>query len=95
MVYGTSDVGGDNNKSSLVTQGTFNGHLQQASPNLVASVAATYKLDFIVWCARTEDVVVGDILILGSDQYSVMAIQDNLAAGGNKHYELHLRKGTS
>ncbi len=91
MVYGGSDVGGDNNKSSLETQGTFNGHLQQADPNLVASLAQTYKLDFLIWCSRSEDVQVGDQLEEGSNKYTVMALQDN-STGSNDHYELHLRK---
>ena len=91
MVYGGSDVGGDNNKSTLETQGTFKGHIQQADPELIASLAQTYKLDYLIWCSRDADVQVGDQLEEGSNVYTVMNIQDN-TTGENTHYELHVRK---
>lgn len=79
------------NKSEEASQGTFDGHLQQASPNLVASVADTYKLSHLVWCSREEDVQAGDTLKVGSDRYTVAAVQDNMV-GDNEHYELHVMK---
>ena len=91
MVYGGSDVGGDNNKSALETQGTFDGHIQQAKPDLIASLAQTYTLDHIIWCDRSEDVQKGDQLEEGSNKYTIEAIQDN-STGDNNHYELHVSK---
>ena len=79
------------NKAEEALQSTFNGHLQQAAPNLVASVADTYKLSHLVWCAREEDVRSGDTLKVGSDRYTVQAVQDNMV-GDNDHYELHVMK---
>ena len=79
------------NKSEEALQSTFNGHLQQASPNLIASLADTYKLEYLVWCSRAEDVRPGDTLKVDDTRYTVLAVQDNMV-GTNDHYELHVRK---
>jgi len=79
------------NKSSLSSNGTFDGHLQQAAPELVASLADTYKLSHTIWCSRSEDVQSGDQLETGGNKYTVQSVQDN-STGNNDHYELHVLK---
>ncbi len=79
------------NKAALVEQGTITGHIQQAGADLIASVAETYKLSHFIWCARSENVQVGDELTVGGDKYTVAAVQDN-TTGMNTHYELHVMK---
>ncbi len=74
-------------KSALSTVGTFVGHLQQAIIDTVEFYANRFTITHSVWCATSTDVQVGDVLTVGSDVYTVRALQKNLV-GNNEHYEL-------
>jgi hypothetical protein len=74
-------------KSSLWTVGTFNGHLQQANAELIADLANAYSVSHTIWCDIATNVQAGDTLEVGSDKYSVRAVQFN-EVGQNKHLEI-------
>ena len=78
-------------KATLVEQGDFEGHIQQAQLEDMARLANGYTLTHIVWCDPDEDVEIGDTLETDDDTYSVRAIYDR-NIGGNAHKELHIEK---
>ena len=79
------------NKSSLATVGTFNGHLQQATPELAEQLSMVFTKTFTVWCDELTDIQEGDEVLEGSNKYSVKAVQLN-TVGYNKHLELVIEK---
>ena len=72
--------------------GTFLGHLQQASAELVANMNLNFTNTYTIWCSSASNVLVGDRLTSGGSDYSVKAIQDNTSVGANKHLELVVEK---
>lgn len=78
--------------SALSTIGTFKGHLQQASPEMVQNLALNFSVAYICWCPPDTAVKLGDTLVVGNDRYDVRLIQDNSFVGANKHLELALEK---
>jgi len=79
------------NSSSKSSIGTFNGHIQQANPQLAETLGETWSNIFSIWCALGTDVQEGDELTVASgnyaDTYHVRQIQKN-ATGNNEHLEL-------
>lgn len=79
--------------SAEVTQtGTKSGHLQQAEPRLIEQLRQDFTLSHILWCDDSVDIQKGDTVVIGSDTYSVRAVQSNDHAGQNKHKEVYLQK---
>lgn len=76
------------NKSSLSSIGTFDGHIQQASPEIAEFIGISFSKAFTVWCDESEDVQESDVIEDGATQYIVRAKQNNVAAGDNKHLQL-------
>jgi len=78
--------------SSNISQGTFNGHIQQG-------VAKAYQEDlgfrftkaYTIWCPSDTDVQEGDRLEDGSDTYDVRFLI-NRGIGDNGHLELIVEK---
>ena len=80
------------NKSVLTATGiSFNGHIQQLAPEKVAQIAGSFKISHTIWCSVAETVQVGDILINGSNKYTVRSIQTN-NYGYNKHLQLYVEQ---
>jgi hypothetical protein len=79
------------NKSTRSNVGSFQGHIQQASPSMTAAVGGAYTLSHVVWCAPTESVQKGDVLTTGSVKYDVKSIQIN-NYGGNRHQQIFVEK---
>ena len=75
------------NKSVDTLVGTLLGHIQQTQPELVQELGITFTKAYSIWFASDVDVRVGDTLVIGSDKYSVKAIQDNTFVSSNKHFE--------
>jgi hypothetical protein len=79
-------------KSSLVLQGTFAGHIQQAGQDVVEFQGINWALAFNIWCADDEDVLVGDKITDGTNAYTVKAISNFGFVGLNKHLEILVEK---
>lgn len=73
--------------SELAVIGTFNGHLQQAGPELIQNLGLSFTKAFTIWCALDTDVLEGDTLEASEISYTVRALQKNVT-GGNQHLEL-------
>lgn len=58
-------------------QGTFKGHLQQASPEFAQSLGFTMTKTFSVWCPLETDVQDGDVLEVDEKVYAVKGVQEN------------------
>lgn len=67
--------------------GTFYGHIQQVSPNKVASLGLTLTDPYSIWCPIDTQVKAGDTVVSVNGQFSVKAIQIN-NVGDNKHLQL-------
>jgi len=78
--------------SALGTIGTFKGHIQQASPEMVENLGLNFTVPYIAWCDPSTSVKLGDTLVVGTNRYDVRLIQDNSFIGANKHLELILEK---
>lgn len=80
-----------NESSAEVSVGSFNAHVQQASPELAQHIAEAWGKTFSIWCAKGTDVEAGDTLTIASGDYagtySVKNVQVN-ATGSNEHLEL-------
>lgn len=83
------------NSSSQSSIGSFNGHIQQASPELAETLGETWSQVFSIWCDLGTDVEEGDKLVVAfgnyADTYYVQQIQKN-ATGINAHLELVVTK---
>jgi hypothetical protein len=81
--------------SAEVTVGTFLGHIQQLSPEIVQNIGEAWGKTFSVWCSKSTDVEVGDTLTISTGDYtgnySVKNLQLN-ATGSNQHLELTVIK---
>lgn len=86
QAWGTDGEG--NPESTLEEVGTFNGHLQQARPELASNLGLSLTKAFSIWCPSTTSVLEGDILESVHGKFSVKAVQNNGFVGGNKHLEL-------
>lgn len=84
--------GNDNQTSTEQSVGTFSGHIQQASRDMVLDFGLKFETAYSLWCAVNEDVQKGDILRSGENVYSVKAIQVN-NIGDNAHLELLVEGG--
>jgi hypothetical protein len=82
MVWDTSDT------SELQSVGTFKGHRQQASAELIQTIGIAYGKGYKIWCPLDADIKLEDILSDTEDSYSVRAINERDYSGGNKHLEL-------
>lgn len=78
--------------SSLVSQGTFSGHIQQGTPeNMQENLGFRFSKAFTIWCPATTNVQEGDRLVAGSANYDVrFAINRNI--GSNGHIQLIVEK---
>jgi hypothetical protein len=79
------DFGGQYSEETIV--GSFKGHKQQASPELIQNLGLSLTKSFSVWCPVDSDVLAGDTLLSGQEQFSVSAVQLN-NIGSNRHKEL-------
>lgn len=79
--------GNGNPYSTEATVSTFAGHIQQAAPEVAASLALTFTKTFSLWCQLGTNVREGDTITDGTTTYSVKAVM-NYANGTNKHMEL-------
>lgn len=81
-----------NESAAEVVQGTFLGHLQQATPEHVQSMGLAFGKTFTIWCAVGTDVEGGDTLTVSSGHfagtYNVKNVMQNAAVGSNQHLEL-------
>ena len=82
----------DNQVSAEQLAGTFSGHLQQASRDMVLDFGLNFQTAYSVWCAINTDVKKGDVLKSGENNYTVKAIQVN-DIGDNAHLELLVEGG--
>ena len=66
---------------------SFMGHIQQASPELIETLALNFSEANSIWCPLDTDVKAGDTLQSIKGAFSVKAIQkfDN---GSNKHMQI-------
>jgi hypothetical protein len=69
----------------LVT--TFNGHIQQASAELIEHLGLSFTKSFTVWCLPTVNVKPGDTITDGTRSFSVRAVMANVI-GAHAHFEL-------
>jgi hypothetical protein len=82
-----------NGLSSRNVVGTFKGHLQQPSAELVENLGMSFTGSFIMWCALDTDVYVGDDLEDGDNNtYSIRSINKRNYAGNSKHLELFIER---
>lgn len=81
-----------NESAADVEQGTFLGHLQQATPEHAQALGLAFGKTFTVWCAVGTDVEAGDTLTVASGNfagtYNVKNVMQNCAVGSNQHLEL-------
>lgn len=78
----------DGNKYSDESSiGVFMGHIQQASPELVQSLALSFTKAYTIWCKHDTNVKEGDTLYGCDETFLVKAIMKN-AIGNNRHMEL-------
>ena len=75
------------NKSVDTLLGTLTGHIQQAQAELVQELGIIFTRAYSIWFASTVDIQEGDTLVIGTDKYSIKAVQDNTFIGANKHIE--------
>ena len=82
-----------NGLSSRNVVGTFKGHLQQLSAELVENLGMSFTGSFIMWCALDIDIEVGDDLEDGDNNtYSIRSINKRNYGGNNKHLELFIER---
>ena len=77
------------NKTAYASIGFEQGHLQQASANIVIQTASRYSLSHLFWCRVDAAIQVNDELTIELVKYSVKAIFVN-SFGDNTHKEVHL-----
>lgn len=78
--------------SSLVSQGTFLGYIQQAtSDNLQEFQGLRFGKTFKIWCLPDTDVEEGDRITQGNNTYDVRFVIDR-NFGGNPHLEIFVEK---
>lgn len=87
------------NDSSGEISGTgFNGHIQQAGPDLAEYLGESLGRGFIIWCDKDTDVDSGDTLTIATGdyvgEYTVKNVQIN-ATGNNMHLEVICVKSIS
>lgn len=76
-----------NQYSELSTVGTFLGHIQQASAQLVQNLGLNLTKTFTIWTYVDTDVIEGDSIETFEAIYTVRAIQKN-DTGANQHLEI-------
>lgn len=86
-----ADIDG-NKKSSLSEVGSFSGHRQQASQDLVERFNLSFQTAFSIWCPVDTDVKIGDVVDEGGYRFTVRGIQEN-NYGRNQHLELAVDGG--
>lgn len=69
------------------TTGSFTGHIQQASQQLVRELDLQLAKAFRIWCATTVDIQEGDTVNDGTYDYSVKNIVER-PVGNNTHFEI-------
>lgn len=76
-----------NEYSEETSLSEFHGHLQQASADLIQSLAMSFTKTFSVWCPLETDIKEGDTLYTDSETYSVKAIMI-YDIGANSHLQV-------
>lgn len=85
-------VGDDEiDKSAEVEQDTFKGQLQQANAQIALSLGLTTTKTYTIWCPLDTDVKDGDMLVSGTQKFTVRGKQWN-QNGRNNHLELIVEK---
>lgn len=77
--------------SELEDYMSFKGHIQQTNPELSESLGLSFTKSFTVWCPLSTDVIVGDELSSGDNEYLVRAIKD-FKIGNNQHKQLFIER---
>jgi hypothetical protein len=72
--------------------GTFYGHLQQATQEMIERFGMNYQTAYAIWCSTDTDVKIGDTLEDDTRTYTVSAIQTN-DLGNNPHLKLAVEGG--
>ena len=84
-----------NDSGTEASEGSITGHIQQAGAETAEYLGEALGQAFLVWCAKDEDVEVGDTLTISTGDYAgtytVKNAQIN-ALGGNAHLELAVVK---
>lgn len=75
------------NKSVETLVGTLTGHIQQTVAELAQELGMQMALTYSIWLPTGTDIKTGDTLVIGSNRYSIKAVQDNNFVGANKHFE--------
>jgi len=81
-----------NGISSREEVGSFYGHLQQTSAELVENLGMSFTSAFTLWCPIDTDLETGDSLEDESNTYSVRAINKKNYGGSNQHLEVFIEK---
>lgn len=77
-------------KSTLASIGTFQGHIQQASQDITQNFDDALNITHVVWCAKEEDVKISDVLVSEGRTYTVRRVNTNevTSTGINQHLEI-------
>lgn len=80
------------NTSALATKGTFKGHIQQATPDVMQQYQGLrHTKAWIVWCAADTDVQEGDRLTADNVDYDVRFVEDR-NVGNEGHLQIVAEK---
>jgi hypothetical protein len=82
-----------NGLSSRSEVGSFKGHLQQPSAELVENLGLSFTNSFILWCDIDTDIERGDDLEdEDNNTYSIRSINKRNYRGSNQHLEIFIEK---
>lgn len=73
--------------SELTEKGTFNGHIQQASAEMVERFGTNFQTSYSIWCGIDENVEIGDEISDGLRLFTVRAKKVN-ETGNFPHLQL-------
>jgi hypothetical protein len=85
LVWKTDTFNNRYSEQGIVT--TFYGQIQQASAELVQSLALSLTKSYLIWCPLNTNAIEGDTLMTTTQVFSVKAVMD-YAIGDNKHKQL-------
>jgi len=77
-----------NDSSALVSQDSFDGHIQQGTPeNYQENIGFRFSKAFTIWCPSDTDIQEADRLSDGTNYYDVRFVV-NRNVGANVHLQL-------
>lgn len=88
------DVVGSNKETFATNLSSLECAIHPLDPKQVLLAGSSFYQTYKMYCAETEDIVIGDQLIDGSDVYVIqsVALYDDIN-GSNKHAEAIIVKG--